>query len=124
MTRLRFVLCVAATLLAACQASTVPNGMLPCSSDGQCPSGYVCQSDHNCWTPGTGPAQDMGSAPDAAQPPAAPVAIWVSSGGGSATAPSGSQLNLSVGGTPIAGRAQATQSASVITFGYLSCDTY
>jgi hypothetical protein len=69
-------------------------------------------------------AIDLGTAPsDLGSIVFQPAAVWISSGGGVCTAPSGGQLNLSIGGTSFVGTGSATSTASV-SFGFLDDDTF
>jgi hypothetical protein len=75
---------------------------------------------------------------DAARPPdlgggavdmtptlAPPNTSWLSSGGGSFTGPSSSsELNLSIGGTPVYGTVSATSGTATLTFGAFTSDIY
>lgn len=134
-----------------CYAPNYDAGRFQCAEGGGCPPDHYCASDGYCWKSGTGPVADLSPLVDAAQsldltlasvldlaqadaavdasPPdlapqiTPPASVWVSSGGGSLTATSGNQLNLSLGGTAVYGTTTATSGAS-ITFGYFCDDTF
>jgi len=142
---LRRTLVVAAMLVGGCFSPDYQSGKVQCGADGSCPSGYTCAADRRCYRDGEAPdlsmmtAVDLGGADlvgvpvDLAEPPdllipadltpvitsAPPASVYVCSGGGGATASSGRQLNLSLGGTVVKGRGTAS-SGSSITFGYFS----
>ena len=50
---------------AGCFSETPANGVLLCSLDEKCPSGYHCEGSLGCWRDGESPSADMG-APDLA----------------------------------------------------------
>jgi hypothetical protein len=95
-------------LLAACFAPRYEDGHLLCAPGNVCPQGFHCAVDHTCWH-------------DGADPAAVPL-VFVSSGGGPVTAPSGRQLNLSIGGSICVGTVTAPSGAS-FTAGALVDDT-
>jgi Cys-rich repeat protein len=136
-------LVVAATLVGGCFSPDYQSGKVQCGADGSCPAGFTCAADRRCYRDGEAPdlsmavdlgARDLTEGPtDLAEPPdlviaadltpvitsAPPASVYVCSGGGGATASSGRQLNLSLGGTIAKGRGTAS-SGSSITFGYFS----
>ncbi len=104
-------LAVLALLLGGCFAPRYEDGHLACAVPGDvCPAGFHCAIDHTCWHDGVDPSSG-----------AQPIG-FVCSGGGPATAPSGRQLNLSIGGTVTVGTVLAPSGAS-FTAGYLVDDT-
>jgi len=134
-----------------CFSPDYRNGDLQCSGAGECPSGLHCVAGR-CYVPGgeppattpdfgaasdlaaasdSGGRDDLGAAPDllsaADLAPVVvsvpPAAVFTCAGGGSSTAMSQAQLNLSLGGT-IARGVVAAASGAVVTLGYFSSDTY
>jgi Cys-rich repeat protein len=137
-------LVVAATLLGGCFSPDYQSGKVQCGADGSCPTGFTCAADRRCYAAGEAPdlstsvvdlgAADLTGAPaDLTEPPdllipadltpvitsAPPASVYVCSGGGGATASSGRQLNLSLGGTIARGVGSAS-SGSSMSLGYFS----
>jgi hypothetical protein len=137
-------------LLGGCFAPDFQSGHLECGGSGDCPPGFHC-AVNRCYRDGEEPdmsvaTMDLRESQDATPadltpvdlepadlvtPPdltpviilTPPAAAWTSAGGGSPKALSGSQLNLSFGGSIAKGTSSALSGATV-TFGYFSSDTY
>jgi len=137
---------VVAALLAGCYSPKLGSSDLQCAPDGSCPPGWSCIAGR-CYAPNAAPdlaspatetGSDLGGVADLAiasdmvmlSPPDLyvapmsypPAAVWVSSGGGAAVAGgSGAELNVSIGGTIVAGDVTGSAGAQV-TFSYFSND--
>lgn len=119
---MRAALILSFALWAGCFSPRYLNGMLRCSVDGEaCPDGYHCAFDKTCWRNGEEPPGPTDGGADMPAPPLVypPAAVWISSGGGSATGASGNQYGLSVGGVDVAGKTTSSSGPSA-TSGYFS----
>lgn len=138
MVTVRIFTLLSAILLSGCFSPRYSNGQLQCSPEGNlCPAGYYCADDKTCWRNGEGPpaadggagdggaGEDGGTGEDGGMdmqgPPLVypPAAVWISSGGGSASVASGNAYGLSIGGADVLGKATASSGASA-SFGYFS----
>jgi hypothetical protein len=139
------LICFVIAGAAGCFSPKYGNGELRCGSGAkQCPDGYHCAVDNTCWKDGANPTPassddmatsepppDMAGATDdmTSTPPDMtvisypPAAVWTSCGGGSSTATSGAQLNMSIGASDVSGTATGSNGAT-ITFGFFSNDIY
>jgi hypothetical protein len=124
---MRFVLTLGFLALslgvAACNQS--PSGVA-CSASGRCADGYYCNSSDNvCYLNCTGPSPDPSCFDGGGVTPTSvpPRAVWISSGGGSASAMSGNQIGISIGGSVLVGQSKGAGGEQV-TWGPFSTSSY
>jgi hypothetical protein len=94
-----------------CFNPTYGNGAIKCAAGDRCPSGYHCASDRTCWRNGTDPPRVFSPGP-----------VFISGGGGSGSASSGAELNLSFGMWSQPGLVTSAGGAT-LTFGDFAEDT-
>jgi hypothetical protein len=133
---------ILALVVSGCFSPNYESGHLQCTADGQCPPGFYCAGNGHCYKNGTspdlavggGPGTDMGHSveedmaqtpPDLTPPPPVvfpPAAVFIPGGGGGGTAPSGNQVNISIGPWSTPGVLNGSKGAQ-LTLGYFAEDT-